>query len=185
MKYILLLIAALALLFGCPGNTGVAQEKYDALAAQCAQQNTTMQGEIAAAKSALAGTQGTLSDCVAGKQALDQLIGEKDNEIALLRIDSDALARARQKTAIIGAYGNLTSYYNDAYGPGKIPNTAKLNRIGAQAALLDDSALLSLWGNLRDCQTSSACDAAKTAFVAKINANVALLDAQVAAMVAE
>ena len=178
-----LLIAALALLFGCTQT--VPQEKYDSLAAACAQQNATLQAGLSNAQAALAGAQGSLSDCVAGKQAQDQLIADKDNEIALLHLDSDVLAHARQKTTAIEDYNNLTSYYNDAYGPGKIINTAKLNRIDAQVRMLNDSSLSSSWADLRGCQTSYSCDVAKTAFVATIKSNIALLDAQVAAIVAQ
>lgn len=178
-----LLIAALALLFGC--TQGVPQEKYDSLAASCAQQNATLQGEISSANSAVENAQAGLSDCVAGRQAAEGLIDAKDAEIALLRNESDILAAARQKTAAISQYDTLMVYYNDAYGVGAILNTAKLNRISAQVALLGNAALSSSWDGVKGCQTSSGCDNAKAAFLAEIDAAVALLNAQVAAIVAE
>ena len=184
MKYILLALAALALLFGCAGNTGVTQAQYTALSASCAQQNETMQSQLNTAQTELVNAQGSLSDCVSEKQADDRLISSKDDEIAVLTNESDVLADARQEAALVNEYGNLTEYYNDTYGAGMVPNTAKVDRIDALVAQLNDTSLSALWGNIRNCQTLLGCQDAESAFQAGISANVAILNAKVEAIVA-
>ena len=162
MRSIIALVAivSLALLFGCAGN-GVPQEKYDALSASCSKAKNDsaalLSAEIAKASSA----NGQLATCTDEKQSLETLLTVREQENDALRTEEAVLASARVKTDRIAEYNVTLQYYLDAFGPGKVPNTARLKKIDAQLAVVNDPMLSSLIGSVRSCQGITDCDNAK------------------------
>ena len=103
----------------------------------------------------------------------------------MLRTEAGALAQARQKAEEIAAYELALQYYNDAFGPGKVLNTYRLNRIDTQVRSLPDAQLLVLWNAVRNCGGLTDCDNAKAAFTSAIQGKKNALALQIVEIVRE
>ena len=163
---IIAFVALLALLYGCTG--GVPQDKYDVLAASCESAKNASAASLAAEVSKSVAANARLSACTSDRQSLSSLLGIAEQENTRLKADSEVLARARAKTDMIVQYSLAEEYYLEAFGPGKIPNTARLKKIDAQVGLLNDASLQGIWASVKGCQASTACDTAKAAFASYI-----------------
>lgn len=180
MNRLLMGIVALALLFGC---TGVPQEKYDSLKSQCDSEKIDLNARLLSGDSRANELAAKISECNSQKQSMDAAIRAKDAEMALLRNDSGILASARAKAGRIAQYNLVTAYYLDAYGPGKIPNSVRLNRIDAQAASLNDAALYASWKAVRNCSGIVDCENAKSAFTKAIDSRISGIESEIADIV--
>ncbi|MFA4982760.1 MAG: hypothetical protein WC588_00945 [Candidatus Micrarchaeia archaeon] len=180
MKLAIALVAALCLLFGC---TGVTQEKYDSLLKSCEQEKGALLESAALEKSKAAEAGAALSRCNSDKSALQTVVASKDSELLSLQEGADAIAAARLKTDKIGQYELALSYYLEAYGEGKIPNTPKLNRIDSQVRSLSDSAFLAAWLSVRNCDGITDCQAAKQDFTGMISSRIDELSKEVVEIV--
>jgi len=178
----LIAIVSLALLFGCAGS-GVPQEKYDALAASCAKAKNESASALSSqiAKTSAANSQ--LSSCTEEKQSLEGLLSVNEQEIESLKVDAAVLASARAKTDAIAQYGLASQYYLDAFGPGKVPNTARMKKIEEEVASLNDTGLMSIWLEVKMCQSITDCDNAKAKFVPYADSQIAKLAVDAAAIV--
>ena len=116
-----------------------------------------------------------LRSCMAAQEA----------EIASLKADSDVLAAARQKSAIIANYKLVLTEFNDAYGPGKAPTTPKLKAIESLIISLKDSQLYGSWLDFSRCSIITECDAAKARLSENVNSSVNSLTYQIADIVAK
>ncbi len=173
-------IAALVLLFGC---IGVSQEKYDGPKAQCDSEKADLSAQLSSKDSRVIELTGKISECNSQKQTMDAVIRTKDMEIAVLKNDSKVLASARAKAGRIAQYKLLITYYNEAYGPGKIANSVRLNRIDAQAASLNDTPLYASWKALRNCDGILNCDSSNAAFTKAIDSRINSLAFEIADIV--
>ncbi|MFA6213792.1 MAG: hypothetical protein WC717_00765 [Candidatus Micrarchaeia archaeon] len=181
MLKLIALLSLVALLFGCIG--GVSQEKYDGLAASCEKAKQDAKASLAAEEAKTLASNSRLSECASDKQELEQVLTEKEQENGELRADAAVLAAARAKMVMAAQYNLTMEYYMEAFGPGKVPNTVRLKKIDAQAASLQDGALLSLWQHVKACQGITGCEEAKADFVSYINGKMASLAAEAAAIV--
>lgn len=182
MRTLLIAIAALALLFGCVGDS-VPQEKYDALSASCDKAKSDAASALAEQKNSadLAGAR--LATCNSNSMSLEQLLAAKEQENEALAADAAVLAEAREKTDLIAQYELALEYYLDAFGPGKLPNTARMNKIDAQVALLNDSGLEAAWIGVKNCQGITGCDTAKAKMAPYISNQTQKLALEAAAIV--
>ena len=173
---------ALIALSGCVIG-GVSQGDYNSLNASCASDSqaaaAALQGEQA--KSADVAQQ--LSDCMSSNSALNGRVAIMDSQITGLQADQAALGAARQKAGQFAAYGLALQYYNDAFGPGSIANTYRLNRIDTQVGSLSDQNLSALWSAVRNCGASTDCANARAAFVSGIQGRENAIALQVVGMV--
>ncbi len=181
MKYALFAVAAaLILLFGC---TGVSQEKYDALKSQCEQEKKTLSDSVATQKARAESADAKLGVCN-NQRAADALVLESNQEEnGRLKVDSLTLSQAREKTGKIAQYNQALAYYNDAFGPGKIPNSVKLNRLETQLNLLSDKELYAAWKLVKNCDSSTDCSRDKTNFTGTADAGISALAAEVVGIV--
>ncbi len=179
---VLIAIVSLALLFGCIGSS-VPQEKYDALAASCSKAGNDSAALLSAqiAKTGAASSQ--LSVCTEEKQSLESLLTVREQENAALGAEAAVLASARAKMGLAGQYNLTTAYYLEAYGPGKVPNTARIKKIDTQVNSLNDSALRSLWQGVKNCQGITSCEGAKADFIPYIDGKITALKLEAAAIV--
>jgi hypothetical protein len=168
-RNILALAAIIILLFGC---TGVPQEKYDAMLASCDKDKAELSASVEKEQVKSSELQGRLGNCQAGSDADKLVIRTQESQIAALKTDSEILLTAKEKAGRIGQLKLLRTYYDDAFGPGKIPNAYKLNRIGNQANSLSDIELYATWKSVRNCQSSTGCDTAKADFVKAIDSGI-------------
>jgi len=178
----LIAIAALALLFGCVGDS-VPQEKYDALSASCDKAKTDAASALADQKNRADLAEARLATCNSNSMSLEQLLTAKEQENDLLSVDAAVLANAREKTGMILQYNLAEEYYLDAFGPGKLPNTARMNKIDAQVALLNDSGLAAVWNGVKNCQGITGCDTAKAKVAPYISNQTQRLSLEAAAIV--
>ena len=156
----LVALVSLALLFGCAGN-GVAQEKYDALSASCSKERNGSAALLSDEMAKTASANARASSCAGERQSLEALLSVRDSENAALKVKAAVLDAAREKTGRIAQYGLALQYYQDAFGPGKVPNTARLKKIDAQLAVVNDAALTGLVSGVRNCQGITDCEHAK------------------------
>ncbi len=170
------LVAALVLLFGC---IGVPQEKYDALKASCDSDKAALSSSLEKEQSQNALLGKNLDKCNAERAADGQMISDRDSQIASLNADEAVLLAARAKADKIGQYQLALTYYNDAFGPGKIANTVRLNRIEAQVSSLSDPALYTIWKSVRNCQGITDCESARSKFTSAINSTISSLALQI------
>lgn len=182
MRKLFALIALVALLYGCTGS-GVTQEKYDALSASCAKAKADDASALATEVAKTAAANARLSTCTAEKQSLDALLSMREQENEALGAEAAVLARARARTDLAAQYNITEAYYLEAFGPGKLPNTARLKKIDTQVASLNDSALLALWKSVKNCQGISDCDNAKAKFIPYIAGRITTLRLEAAAIV--
>ena len=181
MKILFALIAAVVLLFGCTAS--VPQEKYDALSSSCAKAKNDSAALLSSANAKQDMTDAQLSSCLDGKQSLQSLVAERDSENAALSAQKAVLDAARVKTDLAAQYNLTMEYYLESFGPGRLPNTARLKKIDTQVSSLHDSAILPLWVAVKNCQSITGCDSAKAAFVQYIDDRMASLDMDAAAIV--
>lgn len=171
MRLLFAVLAALVLLlFGC---TGVPQEKYDALKASCDKENADAAAALAKEQAKSSDLQLKLSNCKAEGDAGKLVIQNQERQIADLKNDSGILAAARAAAEKISLYNALRGYYDDAFGPGKIANSYKLNRVEGQLNSISDAQLSALWQKVRYCQSSTECDNAKAGFTKAIDGRIA------------
>ena len=167
----MLLAAAMALgliaLAGCVIG-GVSQGDYDSLKASCTSDAQASAAALQREQAKSADEAQRLSDCMDSNSVLNGRIAIKDAEITGLQSGQAVLEAARQKTGQFAAYGLALQYYNDAFGPGSIANTYRLNRIDAQVGLLSDRNMPALWSAVRNCGGITDCANAKAAFVSAI-----------------
>ncbi len=178
MKTLLVLASALLLLLS--GCIGVPQEKYDALKTQCDQEKQGLQTIVDAQRARADGAEEKLSDCSTGKDADRLALKASEERVASLEKDLKVLEAAKKKAETAQQYRLALEYYNDAFGPGKVPNNYRLTRIETQVASLSDAALSLAWKSVRNCESSSECDSAKKDFTSKINAKVNSLALEIA-----
>lgn len=177
---LLLVLAMLLLLFGC---ASVPQYRYDELKSACDAEIAACNADIAKEQSK-AGTLGQkASDCIVAKQGAEALLASKDAECANYRKDSAILVSAREKTAEIARYNLAISYYNEVYGPGKIPNTQKLHTMEEHLLSLNDQLLYSQWVAVMKCQGVSDCADSKAKFLNMINSTTTGLALEIAGLV--
>ncbi|MFA6328427.1 MAG: hypothetical protein WCY41_03205 [Candidatus Micrarchaeia archaeon] len=182
MRKIFALIALAVLLFGCTGN-GVPQEKYDALSASCEKAKADAASSLAGEMAKTGAANSRLSACTEEKQSLEELLTVREQENGELREEKAVLDSARAKMALAEQYNITMKYYLEAFGPGKVPNTLRLKKIDTQASSLNDSAIMGLWSNVKNCQGISGCDDAKEKFTAYIGGKITLLKLEAAAIV--
>ena len=127
MKILFALIAAVVLLFGCTAS--VPQEKYNALSATCEKAKSDSASALASEVAKTSAANGKLSACTDEKASLESLVTVREQENEGLRAQAAVLDAARAKTGLAAEYNATVAYYMDAYGPGKIINTANRKRI--------------------------------------------------------
>jgi len=181
-KAILALIFVFALLMA--GCAGVPQEKYDALNSACTEGKAALQQNLDAQKARANSAEEKLSECTGARELQENMLRSKEAQIETLNANSDLLAEAKVKTDGIAQLDLLISYYNDAYGPGKIINNARLNRIETQVNLIGDDALPSKWQAVRDCYSIENCNSAKEAFSSYVNLKIAGLEKEAVKIIA-
>ena len=179
---VIIAVVSLALLYGCTGN-GVTQEKYDALSASCSNAKADAASTLATEVSKTSAANARLSTCTEEKQSLETLLTVREQENGALRAEAAVLAMARAKIDLAGQYNLTTEYYLEAYGPGKLPNTVRLKKIDTQVNSLNDSALESLWLDVKNCQGITGCDNAKAKFIPYIDGRMTALNLEAAAIV--
>ncbi len=175
-------LVSLALLFGCAGSS-VPQEKYDALFASCSKAKSDASSALSAEIARTGAADARLSACTDEKQSLGSLVAARERENAALRANESVLDAARAKTDLAAQYGLATAYYLEAFGPGKLPNMARLGKIEAQVDSLNDSALKALWLGVKNCQGITDCANAKAKFTAYDDGRAASLRLEAAAIV--
>lgn len=183
MRHIFLLsLALLALLSGCVLG-GVSQGDYNSLKASCASDAQAAASALQNEQAKSADAAQRLADCTNSNAALNSKAAIKDSEIASLQSEEAILDAARQKAAQVAALGLALQYYEDAFGPGSIANTYRLNRIDSQVASLSDQNLTALWGAARNCSGITDCATARSAFVSGIQGREDALALQIAGIV--
>jgi len=180
---VIILLVSLALLFGCTGE--VPQEKYDALAASCEKAKNESFAALSAENARTSLANSKLSACTGEKQALAAALAITDEENARLKADAAILAQARTITSVISEYDLAAEYYLNAFGPNKIPNTARIKMIDSQVNSLNDSGLAAVWENVKNCQTGTDCANAKAKVVPYIDNQTAKLAVDAADIVKE
>ncbi len=178
MNRLIALALPLLLLFGCIG-----QDKYDALRAGCDQEKTGLNVQLASKDRLNAGLTGKIADCNAEKATLNAVVSSKDSKITAMKNDSDTLALARQKASQISQYQLVSGYYSEAYGPTRIPNSARLGRIETAVLALNDSQLSAAWNSVRNCGGVSDCGSAKANFTSMIEKRISALAAEISIIV--
>jgi len=173
--FLFLPVALSALLLLLSGCIGVPQEKYDALKASCDNERGDAAASLEKEQVKTSELQGRLSNCQAGSDADNLVIRTQEGQIAALKADSSLLLDAKGKAGKIEQLKLLRAYYDEAFGPGKIANSYKFNRIDAQAASLADTELYNIWKSVRNCQSSTECDNAKANFIKAIDSRVAAI----------
>jgi len=178
---LIVLFASSVLLAGCAGS--VPQKEYDQLKISCADEKQSLQSELDSANGKAASASQKYSECISAKQAAETRLGTKDVENAKLRGENGLLVQARQKAEEIAAYDLALQYYNDGFGPGKVLNTYRLNRIDTQVRSLSDAQLLVLWNAVRNCNGITDCDNAKAKFTSEIQGKKNALALEIAEIV--
>ncbi len=177
------LLACVILLSGCLAT--VPQTKYDDLSATCTQQKTDAAAALDVMTSKANAYKTQADQCSSEQNATETIINSQAAQIASLKADSDVLAAARQKSAIIANYKLVLTEFNDAYGPGKAPTTPKLKAIESLIISLKDSQLYGSWLDFSRCSIITECDAAKARLSENVNSSVNSLTYQIADIVAK
>lgn len=167
---VLSLVGAFAVSF----LTSVPKDKYDSLAKNCEQAAADAGKLLDAEKAKSRFAAEELRGCEDGKKGAEGLIDAKNAEIADLRKDSDALALAREKADLHEQQKLLLEYYLDAFGPEKVLNNPRLQKIEGQLAVIGDAGLTGLWLEVKGCQTLLGCQNAKEKFTGAINTRMSL-----------
>jgi len=178
MRIPIILALALCILFGC-----VSQDKYDSLTKNCDQEKLVLSENIALEKATCAESKDAITKCSSEKNALQTLLNRKNAEIAAMRTDAGKIAQARVKTGQIAKYGLTLKYFDDAFGPDKIPNSAKLQKIDEMVESLSDPQVLAAWQSVKNCGSSNECDASRQNFVGMIDARVGALAREAAEII--
>ena len=182
--FALIALVSLVLLFGCTGSS-VPQENYDALAASCSKAKADASASLSAEVVKTSSANAKIVTCTSEKQSLESLLTVREQENAALRAEQTVLARARAKTDMIVQYNLTRQYYLEAFGPGKVPNTARLKRIDTQLAVVNDMVLSTLINSVKNCQGITDCDKAKAAVLSYIEKQDQKLALEAAAIVGE
>lgn len=187
MKYAyiasLLLAVVLLAVIGYGVSKTVPSEQLDAARTQCEKDKTALSASITEAVSKTSQVQVQLTECTGARSALQAQNTELRNENEQLKQQAAVLADARKKAETVAGYQLLLTYYNDAFGVGKVPSNAKLLKIDKQASALNDAAAVSSWNAVKNCQTQSECDNAKAAFVSYVNGKIASVSMEVVSIV--
>jgi hypothetical protein len=162
----------------------VPQSKYDDLAATCALQKAESTAALDSMTSRVNSCKTQLDDCNDARKATETLISDQQEQIATLKDGSEVLAAARVKTDLIAQYKLVQTYFDDAYGPGKVPTTPKIKRLEALIISLKDTPVYGSWLDFNRCSIITECDAAKARLSTNINASINSLTYQVADIVA-
>jgi len=173
---------ALALLFGCTGSN-VTQEQYDTLSTSCAKAKSDSAAALARETAKANAATAQVSACTQEKQAVQSSLLATEQENAALQEKADVLDAAQAKTYKAAQYKLALEYYLDAFGPGKIPNTARLKKIDEQIAVVGDATLAGLISNVNNCQGIVGCSDAKAAVQPYIEAQQQKLMLEAAAIV--
>ncbi len=182
IKFVIIALVSLALLYGCIGDS-VPQEKYDSLSASCEKAKNDAASALAGEKGRTDMASARLATCNAEMQSMEQLLSAREQENDELMIDAAVLAKAREKMDWAGQYNLAAAYYLDAFGPGKLPNTARMNKIDVQVALLNDAGLAAVWNGVKNCQGITGCANAKAKVIPYIGNQTQKLALDAAAIV--
>ncbi len=153
----------LMLLFGC-----VSQGQYDSLSEKCENEKNDLRASLDTERGKADDLTGKLSECADERDAAESELSSQQEQMQKFVQDSTALGQAREKAKQIQDYELALEYYLNAFGPGKVPNTAKMNLISSQVGSLNDTVLAANWNNLQNCQGITGCDSTKGAFVQRI-----------------
>ena len=180
--FAIIALVSLVLLFGCTSNS-VPQEKYDALSASCSKAKEDTSALLSSEVARTSAANSRLSSCAGEKQSLETLLTVREQENEALRAEEKVLSDARAKVDMIGQYNLTLQYYMEAFGPGKVPNMARLNKIDGQLAVVKDPALSAKIGSVRNCQSITDCDNAKAAVQPYVEKQEQRLASEAAAIV--
>ncbi|MEM4634048.1 MAG: hypothetical protein QW275_02745, partial [Candidatus Anstonellaceae archaeon] len=158
-------------LFGCIGNDDL-KKKYEALQEEYNAQKEVCEQDLKIEKMKNFECRSQIMDCNNAKKAVEDVLASKNQECLQLANDASVLNKAREKIIIIEKYRNLTELYYDTYGPGKIINSAKLNRMENYIRMLNDTELQLKWNDLRKCGSISECESAKSQLIKAINQSI-------------
>ena len=167
-------------IFGCEG---VPQGEYDAFRAVCEQEKAGLQNAVDGEKAKCAGTDAKLSDCTRKLQSSEAIIQGKDSQLASLQKDSQLLSQILSKGNAPEPYRLALSYYEDAFGLGKLPSSQKVKKIEDQVKSLSDPALYSLWRGVMSCEGINGCEDAKSAFTGALDGRIAAAEHNLAVFV--
>jgi hypothetical protein len=171
---------AALLLFGC---IGVPQQQYDALKSSCDSDKAGITSALNASEARIGDLTQQKSDCEQNRLALSQAMDSQGAQINALKNDSATLSLARNKAAVIAQYRLVRTYYDDAFGPGKVANFARLNTVEQQVGSLNDTQLMASWKAVRYCQGLTDCADAEAAFTAMIDDKVTQIALNIAEIV--
>jgi uncharacterized protein YceK len=177
MRIIFALVAALLLLSGC---ATVSKDSYDRLKSECDADKLYITGQLNEQRAKASGAEAKLTSCTAARDAALAQLSEEKSRNAALQQQADTLSDARAMTGKIDQYALAKAYYDEAYGPGKVPNAARMSKIGAQVAATGDAGLGAAWLSVKNCDSLSGCENAKAAFNSYISARVANLSVEIA-----
>lgn len=163
----IVLMLTLGFLSGC-----VSQDKYDLLAKNCEQEHATLADNIELEKAACAESKDAVIMCNSEKNALQTLLNRKNTELTSMRADAAKIAQAREKTGQIAKYRLLLKYFDDAYGPGQIPNTAKVQKIDEQADLLSNPQVTAALQSAKNCSSLSECETSRQNLTAIVDKRI-------------
>ena len=183
------LLAVLVLMFGYLfgslfGSGGASQEKYDALTSLCEKEKAGLGAECEDARAASSALEAKAAECEEKRSVAESLVASQQRQMGALQSDSDALSEIVAMGNRTGPYALALEYYNDAFGEGKVPNTAKINRIEAQTRTLGPDEY-ALWRGVINCEGLSDCESAKKKFVSSLEGKIAALEHELAAFVQE
>ncbi|HIH19079.1 TPA: hypothetical protein HA225_03805 [Candidatus Micrarchaeota archaeon] len=180
MKRLPLFAIPLFLLLGC---TGVSQGEYDALKETCNEEKGKLSAQLELKEARIGELTSDVARCNVQKQSLDAEISAMNSQISVLKNDSNILKQARAESDRMRQFDLALSYYNDAYGEGKIPNNLRLNRIETQVQSLSDPPLYASWKAVRGCGGIVECENAKANFTGTIEQRKTELVFQIALIV--
>lgn len=154
--------------------TMVPKGAYDALQKGCEQDAASAAVTLEAEKQKSRYSAEQARDCESEKQGAQQLVEAKNAEIETLQKGADVLARARARADLHEQQRLLLEYYMDAFGPDRVINNEKVQKIEAQLGAIGDAGLTGLWVNVKGCQTLLGCQDAKGRFTGAIAARMSL-----------
>lgn len=167
MKVIAIAIVACFLLLGCLGST-VGKADYEALKANCEADKKGFVGEISELQEVSKEKGRQLASCQVQGATLQSELQKSQSSAQAMSKDYQLAQEARNKTGKIAAYENVRAVYLDAFGEGKIPNTARIRKIEDAILSIPDSNLFALLGKVKTCTGISDCGAEKAAFIGAI-----------------
>lgn len=163
----------------------VPKGQYDALKTSCDEERASSAALLDAEKARADYAAGQLRGCENEVNANQGLLAAKNEEIEALQVDAGVLAQARVKANAHGQMALLLSYYLDAFGPGRVPNTPRVQKIEAQLASIGDAGLTGMWVDVKTCSALISCANAKDRFTGAIGTRMSLLANETAEIVKE